>query len=361
MKTAVIGYPRVGTLRELKFAAEKYFEGVITRAELQETAARLRETHWQTQKENGIDFIPSNDFSFYDNMLDTAVLFNIVPQRYRELGLDSLDEYFAMARGYQGARGDVKALALKKWFNTNYHYIVPEIEDDTEISLVGTKPFDEFTEAKNLGIDTKPTIIGAFTFLKLARTAGNKPLDDFAAGIIKTYAKLLNKFNLLGAEWVQFDEPALVMDLTADDISFFNKIYNEILAAKGNIRVLLQTYFGDIRDCYQEAVSLPFDGIGLDFIEGKKNLELVKSSGFPADKTLFAGVVNGKNIWRNNYRLTLDILNELKKTGAAIVLSTSCSLLHVPYTLKNEAALSDGFKKHFAFALFLVYYLQYYI
>ncbi|WP_054695462.1 5-methyltetrahydropteroyltriglutamate--homocysteine S-methyltransferase [Syntrophomonas palmitatica] len=350
MKTAVIGYPRVGTLRELKFATEKYFEGVITRAELQEAAARLRKTHWQTQKENGIDFIPSNDFSFYDNMLDTAVLFNIVPQRYRELGLDSLDEYFAMARGYQGARGDVKALALKKWFNTNYHYIVPEIEDDTEISLVGTKPFDEFIEAKNLGIDTKPVIIGAFTFLKLARTAGNKPLDDFAADIIKTYAKILNNFNLLGAEWVQFDEPALVMDLTADDIGFFNKIYSEILAAKSNIRVLLQTYFGDIRDCYQEAVSLPFDGIGLDFIEGKKSLELVKRSGFPADKTLFAGVVNGKNIWRNNYRLTLDIINELKKTGAAIVLNTSCSLLYVPYTLKNEAALSDGFKKHFAFA-----------
>ena len=308
MKTAIFGYPRVGTLRELKFATEKYFEGVLSKVELQDTAALLRKTHWQTQIKNGIDFMPSNDFSFYDNMLDTAVLLNVVPKRYSDLRLDPLAEYFAMARGYQGVNGDVKALAMKKWFNTNYHYIVPEIEDDTEISLVGTKPFDEYSEAENLGIVTKPVIIGAFTFLKLAKFIGNKTPVDFTIDIITAYAEILKKFNDSGAEWIQFDEPALVMDLTADDIVLLNRIYSEILLAKGSTKVLLQTYFGDIRDCYQDVTSLPFDGIGLDFIEGNNTLDLVKRFSFPADKTLFAGVVNGKNILGNNYNHTLRIL-----------------------------------------------------
>ncbi|MDD2212257.1 MAG: 5-methyltetrahydropteroyltriglutamate--homocysteine S-methyltransferase [Clostridia bacterium] len=350
MKTAVIAYPRVGGLRELKFATEKYFEGRISKAELQDSAALLRKTHWQSQKESGIDFIASNDFSYYDNILDTAVLLNVIPKRYRELELDHLDEYFAMARGYQGANGDVKALAMKKWFNTNYHYIVPEIEDDTKISLYGSKPFDEFTEAKSLGILTKPVITGTFTFLKLARTTGNKTSIDFTADLIKAYSELLERFNALGAEWIQFDEPALVMDLSADDISLLHSIYSEILLAKGNSKVLIQTYFGDIRDCYQEVMALPFDGIGLDFVEGKDTLELVRSNGFPVDKTLFAGLVNGKNIWRNNYEKTMTVLAELKGTTTDIVLSTSCSLLHVPYTLKNETTLSDEYKKYFAFA-----------
>jgi len=148
METSIIGYPRVGDLRELKVATEKYFKNTLTKEELQTTTFNLRETHWKAQKENGIDCISSNDFSFYDNLLDTAVLLNVVPNRYKQLQLDALDEYFAMARGYQGKKGDVKALAMKKWFNTNYHYMVPEIEDETKISLVGTKPFDEFIEAK---------------------------------------------------------------------------------------------------------------------------------------------------------------------------------------------------------------------
>ncbi|NLV20807.1 MAG: hypothetical protein GXY49_02250 [Syntrophomonadaceae bacterium] len=350
MKTAIIGYPRVGTLRELKFATEKYFTGVLSEAELQDTAALLRKTHWQTQINNGIDFIPSNDFSLYDNMLDTAVLLNVIPKRYRQLRLDPLAEYFAMARGYQGVNGDVKALAMKKWFNTNYHYIVPEIEDDTEILLAGTKAFDEFSEAKNLGIVTKPVIIGAFTFLKLVKFTGNKTADDFAADIIKAYSEILKKFNDLGSEWVQFDEPALVMDLTTDDIALLNRIYSEILLAKGSSKVLLQTYFGDLRDCYQEVALQPFDGIGLDFIEGKNTLDLVKRFGFPKTKTLFAGVINGKNIWRNNYGHTLRIIEELRNSGVNVVLSTSCSLLHVPYTLKNESSLADEYKRHFAFA-----------
>ena len=153
MKTTIIGFPRVGSLRELKFASEKYFRGEISAEELQNTAKKLRSTHWQLQQENGISLIPVNDFSFYDNMLDTAVLLNAVPERYRALSLSPLDTYFAMARGYQGEHGDVKAFAMKKWFNTNYHYMVPEIEDTTEIRLAGEKPFAEYAEAKALGAD----------------------------------------------------------------------------------------------------------------------------------------------------------------------------------------------------------------
>lgn len=350
MKTSVIGYPKVGILRELKFATEQYFRNEINEEELQGVARQLKEDHWKIQKENGIDYISSNDFSFYDNLLDLAVLFNAVPNRYKELELSDLDKYFAMARGYQGDKGDVKALAMKKWFNTNYHYLVPEIDDDAEISLVGSKPFDDFIEAKNHGIDTNPTIIGAFTFLKLARFTGNKDIKDFTEDVINGYIELLNKFNSLGAKWIEIQEPYLVTDLSQDDVELFEKIYTRVLAEKGNAQVVLQTYFGDIRDAYKEAVSLPFDGIGLDFSEGKETLNLVKANGFPDNKTLFAGLVNGKNIWRNNYSSTVNLVKEIREYSKDIVINTSCSLAHVPYTLKNETILSDEYKKHLAFA-----------
>lgn len=350
MKTSTIGYPRIGSLRELKFVSEKYFRNEITAQELQDTAKNLRFAHWKIQQDNGIDYIPSNDFSFYDNLLDTATLLNVIPKRYQELNLSPLDTYFAMARGYQGTNGNVKALAMKKWFNTNYHYMVAEVEDNTQIRLSGTKPFDLFLEAKSYGIDTKPVIVGAFTFLKLARFTGTKNTSDFIEDIVQTYCDILDRFNQLNAEWVQFDEPYLVMDLSQDDIILFNTLYSKILSKKNSVKVLLQTYFGDVRDCYDDICSLDFDGIGLDFIEGKLSFELVKSNGFPKDKTLFAGLVNGKNIWKNSYAKTLLTVTELQKYCPNLVLSTSCSLLHVPYTLKNEVKLSDNYKKHFAYA-----------
>lgn len=350
MKTSIIGFPRVGTFRELKFASEKYFKGEISAEELEEKAEELRSLHWNIQKDSGLDYIPSNDFSFYDNMLDTAILLNVVPKRYSNLKLSSIDTYFAMARGYQGDNGDVKALAMKKWFNTNYHYMVPEIDDDTVITLKGSKVFDEYKEAKAIGIQTKPVIIGAFTFLKLARYTGEKRIEDFTDSIISAYKEILKTFDGLGAEWIQFDEPYLVHDITSEDISLFKKIYQNILEEKKGLKVLLQTYFGDIRDCYNEVVSLDFDGIGLDFVEGKKSLMLVQGNGFSDDKVLFAGVVNGKNVWRNQYAKTLNIISDLQKKCKNIVIGTSCSLLHVPYTLKNETKLSDTYKKHFSFA-----------
>lgn len=350
MKNTIIGYPRVGKLRELKFWTEKYFRKELSLEELLNNSKELRKEQWNLQKEQGIDLIPSNDFSFYDGVLDTAVLLNVIPKEYKDLNLNELDTYFAMARGYQGEKGDVKALAMKKWFNTNYHYIVPEVYDDTEIKLAYNKPFEQYLEADKLGIKTKPVITGPFTFLKLAKFKGTKNAGDYVDQIIGAYSEILEKFNKLGAEFVQFDEPILVTDLTAEDIKLFVSIYETVLKHKNTIKVILQTYFGDVRDCYKEIINLDFDGIGLDFIEGKKTLELVKQYGFPKGKTLFCGVVNGKNIWKCNYKKALDLINTLKEYADDIVINTSCSLLHVPYTLENETKLSNDITKHFAFA-----------
>ena len=350
MLTSIIGFSRVGNLRELKFATEKYFKHQISQERLQTVAKEIREKQWRLLKENGIDLIPSNDFSFYDTLLDSAALFNIIPSRYKELNLSDLDTYFAMSRGYQGDHGDVRALAMKKWFNTNYHYMVPEIEDDTEIKLTGTKLFDEFHEALHLGILTKPVITGPFTLLKLIRYTGEKQLPDFVEPMIHAYEDLISKAQGTEISWIQFDEPYLVHDLSSDDIALFKKIYTLLLAKKGILKVLVQTYFGDVRDIYHELTSLDFDGIGLDFIEGKETKSLIKKEGFPKNKLLFVGIVNGKNIWKNHYGDSLATITWLKNSEISTVINTSCSLLHVPYTLKNETKLDADYTKHFAFA-----------
>ena len=350
MKTSVIGFPRVGTLRELKFASEKYFRHEITAQELIGIAADLRRRHWMTQVTAGIDFIPCNDFSFYDIVLDTAVLLGIVPKRYRELNISKLDIYFAMARGYQGESGDVKALAMKKWFNTNYHYIVPEIEDDTVISLDCEKLTGEYEEARELGIKTKPVVTGPYTMLKLCRYVGSKNAEDFADDVAEAYRQLIAECAYKNVEWLQFDEPSLVRDMDDDDKALFHRVYDRIFADRADCKVLLQTYFGDVRDLYEDIINMPFAGIGLDFIEGRQTGQLIDRYGFPGDKVLFAGLVNSKNIWRNHYDNTLKIVRQLRDKKINVVLSTSCSLLHVPYTLKHETKLSQYYLKFFAFA-----------
>lgn len=350
MKTSVIGFPRVGTLRELKFASEKYFRHEITAQELTGIAADLRHIHWMTQVAAGIGFIPCNDFSFYDIVLDTAVLLGIVPRRYRELNVSKLDTYFAMARGYQGESGDVKALAMKKWFNTNYHYIVPEIEDDTVISLDCEKLTGEYEEAKELGIKTKPVVIGPYTMLKLCRYVGSKNAEDFADDVAEAYRQLIAECDEENVEWLQFDEPSLVRDMDDDDKALFHRVYDRVFADRADCKILLQTYFGDVRDVYEDIINMPFAGIGLDFIEGKQTGQLIDGYGFPGDKVLFAGLVNGKNIWRNHYDKTLKVVGQLHDKKIDVVLSTSCSLLHVPYTLKQETKLSQDYLRFFAFA-----------
>lgn len=348
MTTSIIGYPRIGAQRELKFATEKFFKKELSEADLQAVAATQRQANWQKQAAAGIDFIASNDFSFYDTTLDTAFALNIVPKRYQELAVSPLERYFAAARGHQSEAGDVKALAMKKWFNTNYHYMVPEFDDGTEIKLDLTKLLSEYREALALGITTKPVLIGPFTLLKLIRFTGQTQLSDVQEDFVKAYSEILSVLATEEVAWLQLDEPGLVFDLTESDIHLFKAIYTALLPQKQTVKVLLQTYFGDVRDVYSDLIQLDFDGIGLDFVEGRKTAELIQTHGFPADKKLFAGVVNGKNIWRNDYQKTLEILQTLPKDS--LIISTSCSLQHVPYTVSAEPELPQDILRHFAFA-----------
>lgn len=350
MQTTIVGYPRIGKMRELKFAIEKYWRGEMTEAELQKTAKELREEKLKKQKQEGIIWSPVNDFSFYDGMLDLSIMLNAVPKRYRELELSPLDTYFAMARGYQGEKGDVKAFAMKKWFNTNYHYMVPELEPGMELKLQAEKLFLEYEEAKRFGICPRPVTIGAFTFLKLASVTTETLRTEYLAPVKKAFQELLQECNKEGVEWIQIEEPALVMDLEEADKKLFCDIYREVLEEKGNVKVLLQTYFGDVRDCYQELSELPFDGLGLDFVEGKYTEKLIRENGFPKEKYLYAGLVNGKNIWKCDYQKKLAQIERLKKVTDKLVLTTSCSLLHVPYTIKSERKLSEDVLKYFAYA-----------
>lgn len=347
MTTSIIGFPRIGEHRELKFATEKYFRKEISAEELQATAKELRSKHWRLAQERGVDQIPSNDFSLYDTFLDTAVLFNIVPEQVQAIDLSELDKYFALARGYQGEKGDVRALPMKKWFNTNYHYIVPKFEAGTQVKLAGHKLFDEFQEAKDLGIHTRPVLVGPFTLLRLAEYAEGVNPVQFIEPLVAAYKEVFRRLADLGATDIQLDEPALVKDISELELTLFDKLYQGLLADKAGLSVLLQTYFGDVRDVYSHLVQLPVEAIGLDFLEGRKTLDLVKEHGFPADKVLYAGVVNGKNIWRNDYAKTLALLEEIPAQN--VVLSTSCSLLHVPFTTANEE-FAPEILAHFAFA-----------
>ena len=355
--TSVSGFPRIGQNRELKKIIEAYWKGAASLDEVRGTAKELRAKHWKLQAQAGVDLIPSNDFSYYDQMLDTAILLNVIPQRYKRLAFTNPEEtLFAMGRGYQGDKGDVIALPMKKWFTTNYHYIVPEIEESTEIRLNGTKPFDEFNEAKARGILTKPVLIGPYTFLKLARNAQAEELTydkGLVNAVAAVYAEVIKRFAALGAQWLQLDEPYLVLDKEDGDVSLFKSLYAKILPAREDkIKVLLNTYFGHIADVYETVNLLGFDGIGLDLNEGKdENLAAVEKYGVAENTTLFAGVVNGRNIWRNNYAVSLGLIDALRQKTDNVAVSTASSLLHVPFSTEGETALDPAVLKHFAFAV----------
>lgn len=350
MKNSIISYPRIGANRELKFAIEKYFKAQSSKEELLETAKNLRARHWKDIQNAGIDFIPSNDFSLYDNALDTAVLFNITPKRYKDLNLDPLDEYFAQSRGYQGKNGDTIALAMKKWFNTNYHYLVPECDDASIIALNGDKIFKEYLEAKELDIETKPVLVGIFTLFKLIAFKDENTKELAKDKLLQAYIELFKKLNSLGVAWLELDEPYLVYDLNQEDIALFEEFYKELLKHKGEVKVLLQSYFGDLRDIYTKLLESDFDALGLDFVEGKESLNLIQKYGFANDKILFAGIVNGKNIYANDYSKSLKLIKELQKYTQNIVINTSCSLLHVPYSTEFETKLDSSYLKLFSFA-----------
>ncbi|HEY7037077.1 MAG TPA: 5-methyltetrahydropteroyltriglutamate--homocysteine S-methyltransferase [Thermomicrobiales bacterium] len=347
------GYPRIGANRELKWALEGYWAGKRTAADLDQTAREVRRANWQTQVAAGLDLVPVNDFSLYDHVLDTAALAGAVPYRYGWSGdAVDLDTLFAMARGRTGAR-PARALEMTKWFDTNYHYLVPEFVPGQRFRLASAKPFAELAEARVAGVPAKPVLLGPLTFLLLSKGSadGVEPLS-LLDSLLPVYAEVISRLAEAGAEWIQLDEPALVLDRTPAALAAVARAYAALAAAKGAARLLVQTAYGHVGDAYQTLIDLPIDGIGLDFVRGPENLDLIARHGFPADKWLAAGVVDGRNVWVNDLTASLDLLDRIQThvPSERLMVSASCSLLHVPHSVAAETDLDPTVRSWLAFA-----------
>jgi 5-methyltetrahydropteroyltriglutamate--homocysteine methyltransferase len=350
----IAGFPRIGPNRELKFATEGYWRGDVSVDELQATAKRIRRDNWRFMQGAGVDLIPSNDFSLYDHVLDTIALVGAVPERYQHSGgpVDN-DTYFAMARGRQKDGIDVTAMEMTKWFDTNYHYIVPELGPDTTFSLSTAKPFDEHAEAmEELGIDTVPVIVGPVSFLLLGKSADGAPAGfdrlDLIEALLPVYGEVIERLAQQGATWVQLDEPCFVQDRSERELGALRLAYEELAKVRERTRICVKTYFDHAGDAYGVLRDLPVEGIGLDLHrggpdldrvmerEGPKNIELIADEGGLEDQWLFAGVVDGRNVWINELEHSLDLLGGLRDRCKELVVSTSCSLLHTPLDLDAE-------------------------
>jgi len=346
IKTITIGYPRIGPKRELKKALEKFWKGEIKEAELQKTSRDLRAQNWKTQKENGIDLITSNDFSFYDQVLDMACLLGAIPDRYKWDGQNvNLETYFAMARGSQTSKLDVSALEMTKWFDTNYHYLVPELKKDQTFKISSTKPFDEFNEAKEQGYKTKPVLIGPLTFLLLSKTEDGSKTISLLDKILPVYKEIIKKLSGIGAEWIQIDEPYLVKDLDTEVVSKIKTTLDELKLAAGNSKLLVTTYFEslDIK-AFEEINKSSIDAIHFDLIRGVKNINHLDKV---TNKTISLGVVDGRNIWKSNLEEKIDLV---KKYYKDVFISSSCPLLHTPYDLDLETKVPKEIKSWLAFS-----------
>jgi 5-methyltetrahydropteroyltriglutamate--homocysteine methyltransferase len=350
VKIANLGFPRIGTHRQLKKALESYWSHKLTLMELRDAARAIRKLNWTLQRELGVDIIPSNDFSFYDHVLDTAVMLGAIPSRFQYAGgpMD-LDTYFTMARGAEA----VKAMEMTKWFDTNYHYIVPELEAGQQFRLASTKVVDEFVEAGELGIVTRPVLLGPVSFLLLgkARTPGLEPLS-LLDRILPVYTSVLGRLTTAGAASVQIDEPVLALDLDRKAGAAFVHAYETLVAAAGRISICLATYFGPLRDNLDLALKLPVACLHLDLVRGPEQLKDALAR-VPDDKALSLGVVNGRNIWKSRF---LDILPGLEEAVQILgpdrlILAPSCSLLHCPVDLKAEPDLPEEVRDRLAFAL----------
>jgi 5-methyltetrahydropteroyltriglutamate--homocysteine methyltransferase len=350
----IAGFPRIGPNRELKFATEGYWRGDASVDELQATAKRIRRDNWRFMQGAGVDLIPSNDFSLYDHVLDTIALVGAVPERYQHSGgpVDN-DTYFAMARGRQKDGIDVTAMEMTKWFDTNYHYIVPELGPDTTFSLSTAKPFDEHAEAmEELGIDTVPVIVGPVSFLLLGKSSDGAPAGfdrlDLIEALLPVYGEVIERLAQQGATWVQLDEPCFVQDRSERELDTLRLAYEELAKVHERTRICVKTYFDHAGDAYGVLRDLPVEGIGLDLHrggpdldrvmerEGPKNIELIADEGGLEDQWLFAGVVDGRNVWINELEHSLDLLGGLRDRCKELVVSTSCSLLHTPLDLDAE-------------------------
>ena len=354
LRTNVLGFPRIGEHRELKKACEAFWEGKISEAELQQTAKELRKKTWQRLAEAGIDLIPSNDFSLYDQVLDLSITLGVIPERYNALRNNSIQLYFALARGLQKDGNDVTALEMTKWFDTNYHYLVPEFVKQQQFSLQSTKAVDEFNEAKALGIVTKPVLIGPVTYLLIGKEKepGFQRID-LLDRLLPVYAELLKLLEDAGAEWVQIDEPFLALDIDDKTKEAYRKAYAHI-AEVSKLKIILTTYFDGLKDNTDLALSLPTAGLHIDLKRSPKQLDDVLNR-LPADKVLSIGVIDGRNIWKANYDETLKVISRVtEKIGAErTIIAGSSSFLHVPYDLEletNENILNPEIKQWLSFA-----------
>ncbi len=344
-----LGYPRIGEHREWKKALEDFWAGHLEEELFLQKMESLRLEHLQKQKALGIDRIPVNDFTFYDHMLDMSVMFGLVPKRYGYTGGPvSLETYFSMARGNSTA----VASEMTKWFNTNYHYIVPELHD-MQPKLTENRPLKAYREAKEkLGISGKPVIVGPYTFITLSKGYSRKELPAVILRLLPLYEQILRELQQEGVEWVQIDEPAFVTTLAEEELETIKYLYTRLHEAAPQLNIMLQTYF-DAVDWYDELVALPVQGIGLDFVHGREqNAAHVKTHGFPADKVLGLGLVDGRNVWRSDLAEIWQLIQDITRTVDAgrLWLQPSCSLLHVPVTVSNEHGLKDEIRQALAFA-----------
>jgi 5-methyltetrahydropteroyltriglutamate--homocysteine methyltransferase len=359
MLTQNLGYPRIGSQRELKKICENYWAGKTGYKSVLQVGKNIRQENWQIQKDAGIDLIPSNDFSFYDQVLDHSLMFGAIPKRYNQVmlkeGSTELDLYFAMARGYQKGGLDVVAMEMTKWFDTNYHYIVPEFYKDQQFKLFSTKIIDEFYEAKQLGIVTKPVLIGPVSYLLLGKEkeAGFEKID-LIKNLLPVYVDILKKLEALNVEWVQFDEPFLALDLGEKEQQAFRETYKQIRKEFPRLKIVLATYFESLGNNTALATSLPVDALHIDLVRAPQQLDEVITH--LSEKTILSlGIVDGRNIWKNDFEQSLAIIEKAThKLGTNRVwIAPSCSLIHSPCDLKNETneeVLTSEIKQWLAFA-----------
>ncbi|RCW64266.1 5-methyltetrahydropteroyltriglutamate--homocysteine S-methyltransferase [Saliterribacillus persicus] len=342
-----LGYPRIGEKREWKNALEAYWSKSITEETLLERTTALRLENLKKQQELGIDLIPVGDFSFYDHVLDTAVMFGAIPERFQtNHNATDLDTYFAIARGEKNA----VAAEMTKWFNTNYHYIVPEL-NNVKPTLVQNRVLHYYNEAKEeLGIEAKPVLLGPVTFIKLSKGYSEAQLNDLIDAFTPLYIQVLQELSAAGAAWIQIDEPILGTNLSEKELELVKDTYKKLKEAVPKSKIILQTYFETVQN-YKEVIQLPVDAIGLDFIHGD-NLEQIKKYGFPKDKALAAGVINGRNVWRADLEKSLELVKKIEASveSETIIIQPSCSLLHVPVTTKSEANIDKVILDGLAFA-----------
>ncbi|PXA99200.1 5-methyltetrahydropteroyltriglutamate--homocysteine S-methyltransferase [Nostoc sp. 3335mG] len=344
-RSANLGFPRIGLHRELKKAQESYWKGEMDSAALHAIARELRARHWQLQKQAGIEIIPSNDFALYDHVLDTSVLVGAVPPRFADIA-DPDARYFAMARG----TAEAPAMEMTKWFDTNYHFIVPELHRNQVFRLDADKPLAHYREAKALGIETRPVLVGPVTFLSLAKTRDDGfDTLDLVDALIPVYADLLARLAEAGARWVQIDEPVLVLDLTEKQKTALSKAYGVL--GKAGPKVLVATYFGALHDNAELAAGLPVDGLHIDLVRAPEQLDAVLAA-LPAGRTLSVGVVDGRNIWRTDLDRALGVVARAwDRIGPDhLEIAPSCSLLHTPVDLDGETGLDPELKSWLAFA-----------